>query len=284
VYEHGEVCGRREERGPDTDSKDRRGRGLAVGGEVQAGNKADAHSVDGGDGLGEDAVGLEHGGDRSCGENKENSEGGGGGAADGVVTAVARAGNERALDKGECERGVGDFGEGPAGRRDGDEREVQSQEFAVVTDFVVGDGLRQRIVPDGVVREVRVRVCGERDPEPAGERGSEGERYHEEHGVELGLVRETEGGGVRGVGACEFEVDEDDGRGPVEAGKGLVVKIDDVVDDRQEEEIDCDNAARGLAADEDGDAVAVAGGGGTFVAKVGGGGEGLDDLFEEAYE
>jgi hypothetical protein len=30
--------------------------------------------------------------------------------------------------------------------------------------------------------------------------------------------------------------------------------------------------------------VAVAGGDGAFVAEVGGGGEGLDDLFQEAYE
>ena len=82
----------------------------------------------------------------------------------------------------------------------------------------------------------------------------------------------------------QAKVDEDDGGGPVEFAKGLVQKVDCVEGNGQEEEIDGDDSAGGLAADEGGDAVAVAGGDGAFVAEVGGGGEGLDDLFQEAYE
>ena len=84
------------------------------------------------------------------------------------------------------------------------------------------------------------------------------------------------------VSTHEAEVDEDDGGGPVEVGEVLVPEVDGVIDDREEEEIDGDCAARGLAADEGGDAAEVAAGESALVAEVGGGGEGLEELFAEA--
>jgi len=84
------------------------------------------------------------------------------------------------------------------------------------------------------------------------------------------------------VSTRDAEVDKDDGGGPVEVGEVLVPEVDCVIDDWEEEEIDGDCAARGLAADEGGDAAEVAAGESALVTEVGCGGEGLEKLFAEA--
>lgn len=53
--------------------------------------------------------------------------------------------------------------------------------------------------------------------------------------------------------------------------------------DREEEEIDGDNAARGLAADEGRDATALTVEGRTFVEEIGAGGQGLKYLTTKKY-
>jgi len=60
VGEEGDVSGRGEDCCADANGEDGGRRGLAVGCEVEAGDEADAGGVDGGNGLGDDAVGLEH--------------------------------------------------------------------------------------------------------------------------------------------------------------------------------------------------------------------------------
>lgn len=132
------------------------------------------------------------------------------------------------------------------------------------------------------MRERGTGIGGECEPEPAVEGRGESEGHDAEHAVDLGLSGECD---VRAVGRARgTEVDEDDGGGPVEAREVEVPEIDGVEGEREEKTVYGDGAARGVSTDKRCDALAVAGGSGTFVAEVGGGGQDLEDLAAEADE
>ena len=282
MREDGEVRERREDGGADAHGEDGAGRGLAVRGEVHAGNGADADDVDGGEGLGDGAAVLEHGAEREDDGDEEEGERGAGDALDG---------------DGDGEGGVEDLVQRAAGAGDGDEGEVDGEQLGAVGELVVEQGLGQRLVPHGVVREHVGAVLGEREPDPAVERRGEREGHDAEHAVDLGLRGEREKGAQRrhgrgcgGVGGgrvreCRHaEVDEDDGGRPVEVRDVLVPEVDGVERDGQKEAVEGDGTARRVAAHEGGEAAAVAPVGGALVADVGDGGEGLQDLAAEADE
>lgn len=204
MREDGEVRERREDGGADAHGEDGAGRGLAVGGEVHAGDGADADDVDGGEGLGDGAAVLEHRAEREDDGDEEEGEGGAGDALDGALAALARAADETGLEHGDGEGGVEDLVERAAGAGDGDEGEVDGEQLGAVGELVVEQTLGQRLVPHGVVREHVGAVLGEREPDPAVERRGEREGHDAEHAVDLGLRGEREEGGPGRGGVGEF--------------------------------------------------------------------------------
>jgi len=119
VEEHDEVREGLEDGGADVHGEDGAGGSVAVGDVVQAGDGADAGEVHARDGLGDDAVALEH-----CAEGEddgEDREDGGRDTLGRAVVAVARATDEEALDDGERSGGVEDFVDGAPRGADDDE-------------------------------------------------------------------------------------------------------------------------------------------------------------------
>ena len=204
MREDGEVRERRDDGGADAHGEDGAGRGLAVGGEVHAGDGADADDVHGGEGLGDDAVVLEHRAERQDDGDEEDGEGRAGDALHSALAALARAADEAGLEDGDGEGRVEDLVERAAGAGDGDEREVHGEQLGAVGELVVEQALGQGLVPDGVVREDVGAVFGEREPDPAVERGGEGKGHDAEHAVDLGLRGERQEGGRGRGGVGEF--------------------------------------------------------------------------------
>ena len=247
--------------------------------------------MDGGDGLGDDAAALDHAEPhRARGRGEEQQEHDGGHALYAVVEAEARGEHDRALDGADGEGGLEDLGDGALGAADGDHREVEREGLDVVAEFVVDDAFGELVVPDRVRAERGALVLGERDPEPAAEGRGEREGHDAEHVVDFRLpdvglgLRGGRGGAVRvRVGdVAHAEVDEHDGRGPVEGREALVPEVDHVEEDGHEDAVEGHGAARGVrvrAARARTEAFLAA-----AVAQSGGGGEQLEDLAAEAHD